>query len=222
MTDLLGRLAAVFVEPAGTAGPAARPRRVAVAQPAPCVGVVAAPRHALAVGATVALAIAQAVRARRALVCAWPPGGWAEPVLHAPPGVGARQLRRSLAARDLDASASGKLARVVLPRAPEHAAAAADRAMAAANAPAVLVLAGPRPEVLDEVLLRQDAIVVAAEPEADPSLIELAVASIADRHPAVSACTLTLGPVARALAAAGLAAPLGAGRSLAPVLEAVA
>jgi len=219
MTDLLGRLASVFVEPAPAS---ARPHRAAVAHPAPSVGVIAAPRHALAIGATVALAVAQPLRARRALVCAWPPGAWAQPAARAPAGVGARQLRRSLAARGIDATASGKLVRVVLPEAPEQAAALADRAMGSAAAPAVLVLTGPRPEALDELLLRQEAIVVAAEPEADRSLVELAVATLAGRHPAVSACTAPLGPVARALATAGIASPLGAGRALAPVLEAVA
>jgi hypothetical protein len=218
VTDLLTRLASVFVEPA-PAAPALR--RVPVAQPPPCVGVLAAPRHALAVGAAVALAVARPLRARRALVCAWPPGPWAQPALQGPARVGARQLRRSLAAREIEATASGKLVRVLLPEPGEQAAAVATRAMGAASAPAVLVLAGPRPESLDELLLRHDAIVVAADPDADRTLVDLAVATLAGRHPAVSPCTLPLGAVARALAAAGLAAPIGAGRALAPVLDAV-
>jgi hypothetical protein len=217
MTDLLTRITSLFVEPP----PAAPRHRVSIPLPAPCVGVIAAPHHALAVGAAVALAVAHPLRARRALVCAWPPGGWAEPALRGPSGVAARQLRRSLAARGVDGTAAGKLVRVVLPEPPEPAAAAAERAIGAASAPAVLVLAGPRPEALDEVLLRQDAIVVAADAEADHALVDLAVATLADRHPAVSRCTLPLGPVARALARAGVAAPLGAGRAIAPVLEAV-
>ena len=85
----------------------------------------------------------------------------------------------------------------------------------------MLVLGGPRPEALDEVLLRQDAIVVAAEPDADSSLVDLAVATLAEQHPAVSSWALPLGPVARTLATAGIAAPIGAGRALAPMLEAV-
>jgi hypothetical protein len=216
MTDLRGRLAAVFLEPA-TAPP--RGHRVAAAPPPPCVGVIAAPRRALALGATVALGLVRSLRAGRALLCAWPPGDWAEPALQGPPWVGARQLRRSLARRGIEAAASGTLVRIVLPEAPEQAAALAHRAMGAAAAPAVLVLAGPRPESLDELLLRQDAIVVAADPDADGALVDLAVATLADRHPAVTPCTLALGPLARALASAGLAAPLGAGRALAPVLE---
>ena len=160
-------------------------------------------------------------RAHQRTPCAWPPGGWAEPALHGPAGVAARQLRRNLAARGVDATAAGKLVRVVLPEATEHAAAGAERALGAGSSPSVLLLAGPRPEALDEVLLRQDAIVVAAEPDGDSSLVDLAVATLAEQHPAVSSCALPLGPVARALATAGIAAPIGAGRALAPMLEAV-
>jgi hypothetical protein len=221
MTDLLAKLASVFVEPAPEA--ACQPRhRVAVASPAPCVGVMATPRHALAVGSAVALVVARGVRARRALVCAWPPGDWATPAVHAPAGAGARRLRRSLGARGIDATATGSLVRAVLPGNPEEAVASAERALAAAAAPAVLVLAGPRPEIFDELLLAQDAIVVAADPDADRRVVDLAVATLNARHPAVSACSLPLGPVGRTLAAAGATAPLGATRPLAPVLEAVA
>jgi hypothetical protein len=219
MSDLLGRLAALFVEPAPAAP---RRRRVAVADPAPCVGVIAAPRHALAVGSAVALTMARTLRARRAVVCVWPSGGWARPPLQAPASTGARQLRRSLDARGIDATAAGRLVRVGLPDRPEVAAAVVERAVGAAAAPAVLVLAGPRPELLDELLLDQQAIVVAAEPDAEPSVADLAVATLAGRHPAVSRCILRLGPVARALATAGAAAPLGASRALAPMHEAVA
>ena len=220
MTDLLAKLASVFVEPAPEA--ARQPRhRVAVAPPAPCVGVIATPRHALAVGSAVALVVARGVRARRALVGAWPPGDWVTSALKAPAGAGARRLRRSLAARGIDAAATGSLVRAVLPENPEEALATAERALVAAAAPAVLVLAGPRPEILDELLLAQDAIVVAADPDADRCVVDLAVATLNARHPAVSACSLPLGPVGRALAAAGATAPLGATRPLAPVLEAV-
>jgi len=220
VTDLLAKLAAVFVEPAPEAGPQRR-RRVAVTPPAPCVGVIASPRHALPVGAAVALVVARSVRARRALLCTWPPGDWAAPALQAPAGAGARRLRRSLAARGIDTTATGSLVRTLLPDAPEDAVATAERALAAAAAPAVLVLAGARPEILDELLLTQDAIVVAADPEADRCVVDLAVATLNARHPVVSACSLPLGPLGRALAAAGVTAPLGANRPLAPVLEAV-
>jgi hypothetical protein len=221
MSDLLGRLAALFVEP----GPAARApgrRPVAAAPPAPCVGVIAAPRHALAVGSAVALSVARPLRARRAVVCIWPSGRWVRPALRAPASAGARQLRRSLDARGIEATAAGRLVRVVLPDRPEVAAALAQRTVGAAAAPVVLVLAGARPEVLDEVLLEQEAVVVAADPDADPSVADLAVATLADRHPAVSRGTLPLGPAARALATAGAAAPPGASRALAQMLEAVA
>lgn len=220
MTDLLARLASVFLEPAPEA--ARQPRhRAAVAPPAPGVGVIATPRHALAVGSAIALVVARSVRARRALVCTWPPGGWAAPALAAPAGAGARRLRRSLAGRGIDAAATGSLVRTVLPDTPDEAVATAERALAAAVAPSILVLAGPRPEILDELLLAQDAIVVAAEPDADRCVVELAVATLDRRHPAVSVCSLPLGPLGRALAAAGVTAPLGAARPLAPVLEAV-
>jgi hypothetical protein len=217
ISDLLARLAGLFVEPA-PATPQRRP--VAAASPAPCVGVVAAPRHALAVGAAVALALARPLHTRCAVVACWPAGGWARPPLQAPSSLSARQLRKSLAARGLEATAAGRLVRVALPDRPELAAALAERVIGAATVPTVLVLAGPRPERLDEVLLGLEALAVAAEPDADPSVADLAVATLADRHPAVSLCTVPLGPLARALASAGAAAPLGATRALAPMLEA--
>jgi hypothetical protein len=219
MTDLLARLASLFVEPAGSV-PAARARPSVVAGPAPTVGVLASKEDGLAVASAIALTLARAIRSRPALVCVWPPGDWGRPALAWPPAPAARKLRRSLEARGLDCMAAGQVVRVVLPEQPEQAVAITERAIGAAPGPAVVVVGGPRPEELDELLLRQDAIVVAA-PESGGPVVDLAIASLADRHPAVTACALPLGPVARALAGAGAAAPIGAARPLAPMLEAV-
>jgi hypothetical protein len=139
MSHLLARFAALFVEPASSR----RAHRLAVAAPAPCVGVLASERHVGVVAATVALALARADRAHRALVCAWPPHVAAGGVIAAPGAPGARRLRRTLEARGVvDAAASGRLVRVALPTEPERAIAIAERAVAAAGAPAVLAIAG--------------------------------------------------------------------------------
>src|SRR4051794_41608887 len=114
MTDLFAKLASVFVEPAPEAA-RQRHHRVAVAPPAPCVGVIATPRHALAVGSAVALVVARGVRARRALVCAWPPRDWVTSALQAPAGTGARPLRPRPPARRLDAPPTGGPLRAGLP-----------------------------------------------------------------------------------------------------------
>jgi hypothetical protein len=219
VTDLLARFASLFLEPAG-AVPVARGRRAVAAPPAPSVGVLASHGDGLAVASAIALTLARATRSRPALVCAWPPGAIGRPALAWPSAPAARKLRRSLQARGLEGTAAGQVVRVTLAAPPVQAVAAAERAIGAASCPAVLLVAGPRPEELDDLLLRQDAIVVAA-PESGGPVVDLAIASLAERHPAVAACSLPLGPVGRVLAGAGAAAPLGAGRPLAPMLEAV-
>jgi hypothetical protein len=217
MSDLLARLAALFVEPA----PSRPVHRLSVAAPAPCVGVLASARHAPGVAATVALALARCGRANHAVLCTWPASNSPRPTIAGPAHPGARRLRRNLHARGVDAAATGRLVRVALPAEPEQAVATAERAVGAASAPAVVAIAGPRPDALDDFLLRQDAIVVAADPDADSPVVDLAVAALANRHPAVASCAVPLGPVSRVLACAGVAAPLGAARPLAPILEAV-
>jgi hypothetical protein len=219
VTDLLARVASLFLEP-GDAVPTARSRRAVAVAPAPSVGVLTAQGEGLAVASAIALTLARATRSRPALVCAWPPGALGRVALVWPPAPAARKLRRSLQARGIECTAAGQVVRVVLPEPAGDAVATAERAIGAASCPAVLVVAGPRPEELDELLLRQDAIVVAA-PESGGPVVDLAIASLAERHPAVAACSLPLGPVGRVLAGAGAAAPLGSGRPLAPMLEAV-
>jgi hypothetical protein len=217
MSDLLARLAALFVEPA----PSRPVQRVSVAAPAPCVGVLASARHAHAVAATVALALGRSSRAHYSLLCTWPTPNSARPTLAVPAHPGARRLRRNLDARGVEATAAGRLVRVALPAEPERAVATAERVVGTAAAPAVVAIAGPRPDALDDFLLRQDAIVVAADSDADNSVVDLAVTALANRHPTVASCAVPLGPVSRVLASAGVVAALGAARPLAPILEAV-
>jgi hypothetical protein len=210
--DLLARLRGVFVEPSpAAAGRAAAP----VAAAPPAAGLLCRPGDALALGSAVALSLRPGARA--GLVAVWRPhGGPSSPALRAPPTRHARRLAASLSARGLDASASGRLARVKLPEPPPEAAAAAERALAAAQAPAVLVVAGPRCAALDAVLATLDRLLVAAAPGEDPALARLAADGLARLGPPADLVAGLGSPLVRALAGYGLLAPPRA--VLAPVV----
>src|SRR5438552_460079 len=139
MQELLARVRALFLVPAAPAAPAA-----ARYAPAPAVALLCQPRHALATGAALALAMARDAGAGRALVCVWRAGPGEAPAWRAPAARPARRLVASLAAHGLAADATGRLARLTLPDDPDAAAAAAARASAVAAAPSVLALGGPR------------------------------------------------------------------------------
>jgi len=215
VTELLARVRDLFVAPASTAA-AAR----SAPPPVPSVALLCRPADALATGAALALALARDTRARRALVATWRAGPDAANAVRAPAVPEARRLVQALSAHGLEAEASGRLARTVLPEEPEAALAAGARAAAVAAAPTVLGLAGPRDEVLDRLIAAQDLVVVARAAGGDEQLAALAVESVAALGvPAVACAPLGRGR-GRMLATAGLAAPRAAAAALAPAVEA--
>jgi hypothetical protein len=173
------------------------PRR---GHPAPSLGLLATSRDLPAAAAAAGLAIAR--RAPAVLVCVATP--WPASALRAPARSGAARLAGSLRARGLNASARGRLALVGLPE--ERLADGAAHALAAAGAfPSVLAVAA-RDDEVDALLATRDAILVALPPSVEPALAQLAVAGAAALAPAAS-LTLSLDPLQRALALAGVRAP---------------
>jgi hypothetical protein len=170
------------------------------------LGLLAPPRELPAAAAGAGLAIARTGSA--ALVCVHAPGvGTEAPALRAPARPGAARLAASLRARDLDASARGRLALVRLPDDRAQLAGAAARALAAAGPlPTVLAVAA-RDDELDVLLAARDAILVALPPATEPALAQLALAGAAGLVPRAAALALGLDPLQRALALAGLRAP---------------
>jgi hypothetical protein len=217
MTELLARVRDLFVAPAPTGSGTAAAR---AAPPVPSVALLCRPADALSTGGALALALARDARARRALVGMWRAGPGAATALRAPAVPEARRLVHALAAHGVEAEASGRLARAVLPDEPEAALATGARAAAVAAAPTVLALAGPRDAVLDRLLAAQDLVVVAQPAGADRTLAALALESVSALGVPVVACVPALGARGRMLAAAGLIAPRAAAAGLAPAVEA--
>src|SRR3954447_22476261 len=85
---------------------------------------------------------------------------------------------------------------------------------AARDAPAVLVVGGPRPAAFDVLLAERDRLLVLTRPGADDALGALAVAGLPDAGPVRAVCPVALGPAARALASAGVAVPASLRRAL--------
>jgi hypothetical protein len=186
---------------------------------APTVAVLAPPRHLRALGGATALLLARRARAQAALVVLWAGDGAMRAGPAAPARPAARRLAASLTGRGLDAGATGALVVVALPADPVEAAVHAARALAAAQgAPTVLALAG-RHRSLDALLGDQDRVIVATPPGAERPLRDLAVAGVTRVGREARACEADPPPVARALAAAGLAATGRLRRALAPALE---
>jgi hypothetical protein len=176
------------------------------AAPALSLGLLAPLRELPAAAAGAGLAIARAGSA--ALVCVHAPGvGTAAPSLCAPPRAGAARLAASLRARDLEASARGRLALVRLPDDRAQLAGAAARALAAAGPLPTVLAVAVRDDELDVLLAARDAILVALPPAAEPALAQLALAGAAALAPCAAALALGLDPVQRTLALAGLRAP---------------
>jgi hypothetical protein len=201
--ELLERVGAAFLEPAGRAVDPARPQALA-AGVAPSVAVLCGSAPALATGAAVALFLLRGARSGTALVLHWSgrPAGAMSP--RAPAFPSARRLARSLREREHRAWASGRLAYVALPEEPCEATAAAGRAGAvAARAPCVLVAAGPRPAELEALVAMQDRVAVITG-GGDPELAALALSALAERR--VPACRMDLAPagLSRLAAASGL------------------
>lgn len=229
MSDLLARLKGVFVAPA-EAGAAARARATPpeVALPAtkpvppPVQVVLLAPAAALpAASGALALALAGAVGARAALACSWVGGPNRVTV---PATRSARRLAMRLTGRGFGAAATGRLARLDLPDAPEEGAAAAARATAAdlaAGAPSVVALAGPRCSEVDVLLDAADLVVIAVPAEAPEALVRAGVRSLGSRAAPVVVWALGAGPIERALSTAGVAAGPSVRRALELALPAV-
>jgi len=199
MTALLDAIARVFV------APTARPEPVVTAAPSAAV---CGPQ-----ADAVAAALALLLRSRGpVVVCAW---SATTARASAPPSVGARRLAASLHARDLDATATGRLVVVRLDAEPHVAVAEAGRAATASgDAPVVTAICGPRDPAFDGLLDSQDRAVVAAG-HAPEELVRLGVAALGPR--AVAASPL---PAASAwLARAGLWATPAARRALAAATQ---
>lgn len=217
MTELLARVRDLFVAPAQARRGAAAAR---VAPPVPSVALLCRPADALATGGALALALARDASLRRALVGTWRAGPEAANALRAPAVPEARRLVQALAAHGVEAEASGRLARTVLPDEPEAALATGARAAAVATAPTVLALAGPRDAVLDRLIAAQDLVVVAQPSGADGRLAALALESVGALGVPAVACAPPVGARGRTLAAAGVAASRAAAAALAPAVEA--
>jgi hypothetical protein len=154
---------------------ARRTRRARAATPAAevaatALGLLAPARDLPAAAAAVGLAIARTAPAALVCLAAADP----TPGLRAPARPAAARLAASVRARDIEASARGRLALARLPDG--QLAGAAARALAAAGPlPTVLALAG-RDDEIDALLATRDAILVALPSSAAPALAQLALA----------------------------------------------
>jgi hypothetical protein len=166
----------------------------------------------------VACGLALAGGAGCGLVAVWP----GEDLLpRLPAARAARRLAARLGARGLTAVPSGRLARVGLPADPTVAVAAAQRAVAAADVPAAVAVAGPRGDELDALLVLQDAVVLALRTPADDPLVRVATAGLAELGVPVAAVRAPVG-LARKLATAGLVSSPALRAALQQALEAPA
>ena len=179
----------------------ARAAASAVETAAPAIGVLAPARELPAAAAGVGLAIGRSAPA--VLICLAMPVF--VPAFRAPARAGAARLAASLRARDLDASARGRLALVRLPD--EGRTDAVTRALAAAGVLPTVVAVAMRDQEVDALLAARDAILVALPPSAEPAMAQLALAGAAALVPFAAAVTLAPDPIQRALALAGVCAP---------------
>ena len=113
----------------------------------------------------------------------------------------ALRLAARISTRGVPAAGRGRLAWAQLADHPVAMALAARRLSGALEVPLVLALAGPRAEVLEELLREQDLVVVVAR-DPEGALARLAIAGCA--VPAAASAPLAAGPT-RLLALAGLA-----------------
>jgi hypothetical protein len=196
VSGLLERVGAFFFEAAES------PRGSPPAAPPPQ----AEPVQAVVLGAAqlvvpVAAACAGELRARSkaaaALLCIWrpadapaePPAAEPDatdtPAARSPAGAttpGARRLAARLVARDLPATACGRLAWLALDPDPADAAAQFRRCAASSGTPLVLAVAGPRPEPFEPLLAEADLCLAVLPADVDPLLRELALARIPTRN----------------------------------------
>lgn len=129
--------------------------------------------EAVPVGALLANALRSAVGTSTAALAVWAAGP--AKVRGGPATPAASRLAARLTARGLPAVGRGRLAWLALEDHPVAAALATRRAAGALEVPLVVVLAGPRCDVIEGMLAEQDLVVVAT-PEPDGPLARLAVA----------------------------------------------
>jgi hypothetical protein len=210
-----GKASARSAASASASASAAAAAAAAAAAPG-AVAVLCTAEDARALGVAAAGVVARRARASCALVCVWTTAdAHARSDARPPASRAARRLAAALAGRGLDALGCGRAAVVALPADPDEALTAAGRACAAAGvAPAVLVLGGPRPATFDDVLAAQDRLVVVSRPGVDAAIAALARAGLPAGAPPCHACTVGLGALGRAAAAAGLATPAALRRAL--------
>jgi hypothetical protein len=103
--------------------------------------------------------------------------------------------------RGLPAVPRGRLAWLPLDESPV----AFERAAAAIEEPAVVAITAPRSAVVEPLLAEQHLVVVVAPPEADPTLVELTMAGLADLPAALTARPPIESSAVRMLALAGWA-----------------
>lgn len=239
MSDLVARLRSVFLEPEASAhrpiaspgsasqssaarwllGSSVRPAaaeraasRRLLASAAP-LAVVGPAGSAAPVAAGLALALARDAGAACALVAGLgiPSGS------RAPGRRAANRAAATLVARELPATASGRL--VLLSLDPPARPRDFGRAAAAVDGPAVLLVAGSRTAEADVLLATQDAILLALPRDADSVLAELAQESLVALGPPVLRTGSPPSAITARLVLTGLAAPASLRAALAPALE---
>jgi hypothetical protein len=196
VSGILDRVGAFFFETAES------PRRPPAQAPPPDAEsaravVLGAARHVVPVAAACAGELRARSKATAALLCIWRPADApaeppaAEPdTIEAPPArspagattPGARRLAARLVARDLTATACGRLAWLALDPDPAAAARQFLRCAGSAGTPLVLAVAGPRPEPFEPVLAEADLCLAVLPADVVPVLQELALARIPTRN----------------------------------------
>jgi hypothetical protein len=194
MSGVLERAAGFFLAPAATPRPEAATLRPAVRAVVLGTAADAAP---------LAAALALSLHAPAA-VAVWEPGARDE-LARAAASRAASRLAARLSAHDLAATARGRLAWLALPAEPAAAVAAVRRASAIVEGPLVTALTGARPPALEDLVAEHDLAIVAAAPGS--SLARAALAGLADRGVAGTACAPLGRGLPRRLALAGLAGP---------------
>jgi hypothetical protein len=158
--------------------------------------VLGAPSSVVPVAAACAGELRARSKAAAALICIWRPAAPAAvepaepeaPAARSPAGAttpGARRLAARLVARDLAATACGRLAWLALDPDPAVAAGEFRRCLTVSGAPVVLAVAGPRPEPFEPLLADLDLCVAVLPADIDQALRELALARLPAREHAV-------------------------------------
>lgn len=189
------------VMPAAATEPTSGPEPARPASLGAPVAVVGSSADAVILAAALANELRLRCRSRTALLLVWCPLTTDASATPARPS--ARRLAARLSAGDRPAVPRGHLVRVGLPMEPAAAAADASRLLAG-ETPAVLVLAGPRAAAFDSALGSASLVVVAADPEAPPTLSTLAAEQLKAVNPEVLVVPALGGAVARIVANAGL------------------